>query len=138
MRVVAVDPGKTTGTAWCDFVTQERGVAQHTDITALVSWLTEIRPDVVVMETFRPRRDKALALCGQDIYASEIIGVVKMRCLEQNIPLAMQIPATKDTVRQALLTMCGLWNVTKGLPHARDAAKHLVVYALKNKLKIIL
>lgn len=129
-KVMAIDPGKTTGVAKYDLLTRTKDAEQFTDTALLLKALQAYQPDVVVMETFRPRPDKALAICGQDVYASEVIGAVKAFCESSAITVVMQQPAVKNTVRQKLLEYCGLWRITKSLPHARDAIKHLVAYVI--------
>lgn len=134
IRIIAIDPGRTTGVAYYfrASTSDPFGAKQFVCVNALVDWLISVQPTTIIMETFRLLREKALSLCGQDIYASEVIGAVKVFCVSHNIPLIMQYPPTRNTVKRSLLELMGLWQVTVGMHHARDAAKHLVVYLLKH------
>lgn len=135
MVLVAVDPGKTTGMVCASNLFSSSQVIQCFQVYSTqetVRRLDSYKPDVVILEQFRLLRNTAQQLSGQDMYASEVIGVVKDYCLSNSVELVMQQPQAKNTVSSKFLKALGLWEVTKGLPHARDAARHLVYYLLRS------
>lgn len=140
MLAAAVDPGKTCGyvLASVDFpVEMPRNldaVAGQLDISSLLEELGSAEGlGLVVAERFSPIPGRAKSLAGQRLYASEALGALRQWCLDRGIPLIEQQPACIKTVKRSLLEAFGLWSVTSDLPHARDAARHLVAFILKNR-----
>jgi len=129
--VVAVDPGETTG--WCavrlpDF---EVAAGQVRDVDALIRVLEAHKPEVVVVEDFRLRPERAKSLSQQQLHASEVIGTVAAWCGRNWVELERQPASMRTVVTRELLGRLGLWSLTRNMPHARDAAKHLVVWLLR-------
>lgn len=134
MLIAGIDPGKTTGIVCTKALFSRDQViycCQTSSTQETVDELEYLKPGVVVLEQFRLLRNKAQQLSGQDMYASEVIGVVREYCLSNTIELVMQPPQAKNTVSSKFLEAMELWEATKGMPHARDAARHLVYYLLR-------
>lgn len=131
--VMAVDPGETTG--WCAvwLPSFEAAAGQVKDVNALLRALEAHKPEVVVIEDFRPYPEQAKALSRQRLYASEVIGAVAAWCGRNWVELERQPAGMRKVVTRELLERLGLWDLTRGMPHARDAAKHLVVWLLRER-----
>lgn len=134
MKIISVDPGKTTGVAMYQVENFESrfAVYQFTNIPDVIELLKKELPDVVLVESFKLHKNKATQLSGQENYSAEVIGAIKVFCAGELIPIRQQAPAVKDTVMQSLLERIGFWLPTKGMPHARDAARHLAAYLFKS------
>jgi hypothetical protein len=131
--VVAVDPGETTG--WCavrlpDF---EATAGQVKDVDALTRVLEAHRPRVVVIEDFRLQPERAKSFSRRQLPTSEVIGAVAAWCGRNWVELVRQPASMKTIVTRELLERLGLWSLTGRMPHARDAARHLVVWLLREK-----
>lgn len=131
MRIVALDPGKTTGI--CSLVVQEDCFdsldATHYPIEKSVAvFLDHYKPDVVIYEAFRLYPWKSQQLSFQEMPAVEVIGVIKTWCNAHGIVPIEQPASSRMMMSKEWLQKSGLWKVTIGLPHARDAARHLLYY----------
>jgi hypothetical protein len=137
--VVALDPGKTTGAVYAQmpYTNCTASCTQVQGIEPVVHLLDSYKPDLVIAEQFRLQHSKALQLSGQVMFASEVLGAVKNYCHQHSIKLLLQMPFTKNTVSDKFLKIMGLWERTTGLPHARDAARHLVYYLLQEQLDVM-
>ena len=145
-RVLAIDPGKTTGLAW---ITQEsglitlensaeEGVDTIVDIIrpTLAAWPTvdgTQPPLKVVIEKFIV--NAMTATRSQEVtYALETIGAVKQACRDVGYPMhaiTWQTPAdAKNTFTNDKLKKLGLWH-RGGAGHANDAIRHGALYLAK-------
>lgn len=123
MRILGIDPGKTTGVALIrngNFIRGEetRGYQET------ISWIFDEHPDVVVIEDFqiRPRKPS--------LYHPSIrmIGVVEYVCQMCQTPMIIQSPSILR------LTL----NAARGLsksPHICSAAAHAMYYWRKHGIK---
>ncbi len=123
--VWCVDPGGTTGLArW--YAGQAR-FEEHPDRFLLYEQARIWQPAIVVVENFIPR---AGALSFQP-EALRIIGYLEGWAHENGAEFVLQTPAqAKGFGTTAKLKAVGWW--PKGLGHAQDAARHLLVYLCTN------
>jgi hypothetical protein len=143
MAIFAIDPGPHTGIFWSDSdgydsqtldldkAPSELHMTQH---ECLWDWLTNhIRKgDEVVCEKFEYQKDKAQEREALNFDAGEYVGVVKIWCALNNIPLHMQSPSMvvskegKTFWNDDKLKRVGLW---KGRSrHERDATRHFLYF----------
>ncbi len=130
--VVAVDPGGTTGLAvWSPALgLSMRELAPAADA---VDWLADMlgsgnprRTVVVERYIITP----ATAKMSQQHDALEIIGAIKYLVRKGGHTLTMQTPAeAKAFSTDKKLKTVGWYN--PGLPHARDASRHLLLHLAK-------
>ncbi len=125
MRILALDPGRTTGAAYFpddgDFHVEQRQLSYSHK--SLYNYLSLVNPDIIVCESFTyQRRDKV------DLSPVEMIGVVKLYCdLVEGTEYKEQSPAqAKKFWDDKKVRACGLW--LPGHPHAIDAARHLLYF----------
>ena len=122
MRVVAFDPGGTTGIATLqlddDGIIKTDGWQVKTAFE-VYSLLKSTKWDQVVYESFRYERRGNV-----NLKPVEIIGVIKLACEMFGLPLMAQTPSTGKGWWYRKLTTVGLWMV--GTPHANDAMAHLI------------
>ena len=88
LRVLAFDPGETTGVA----IFHKGQVTCN--VFGLWAWvpiyLNKVRPTVVVVEDFRLRRHAAMSLVGSDFPTCQVIGVIKYVAWLAKVPVVMQ------------------------------------------------
>lgn len=129
IKVISIDPGKTTGVVMATLPHFEDAVAlQVTDTATLFALIDEFEPDIVLVEQFILWSRTALQLAGSKMYSSEIIGALQTKCTMIGVPIVFQQAYQKDTISEYVLKHLGLHDLTVGKPHARDAAKHLARY----------
>jgi len=130
MVIMSIDPGGTTG--WC--VVQLPGfvatAGQCRSAVELIDVLDQHKPQVVVSEAFRLYPWRARNLSWNSMPAAEIIGAVKTWCDKNSIEYCEQPASSRQMVSKEWLQSSGLWTLTKGKPHARDAARHLLYYCV--------
>jgi hypothetical protein len=120
MRIVGVDPGRTTGL--CVFTKKGFSYGEEAlEYRDIQRFIRKWNPNTVVMEDFRIRR-------GQPVdYHSPIrvMGVVECLCIEEEIGLVIQSPSI---LSMALPRVNGI----HPSPHVRSACAHVVYYLHKN------
>lgn len=123
VRLVALDPGGTTGVA--EYVAG-RINAWQLDVPLhhknLYNYLDNHRPEKVICESFTYRRmDKV------DLIPVEYIGVARLWCIQTGTPLVLQTPSqAKKFFDDTKVKGVGLWQ--PGQPHANDAIRHLLYF----------
>lgn len=127
LRIVAFDPGGTTGVAaWHSNARKisrdQLGPEEHHD--TLESLLHSFNPDVMVTERFdyRPKQGHA------DLTPVEYIGVMKLYGLRNNVELVQQkqLKGHKGLWTDDKIKALDLW--IPGQPHAMDATRQLLFY----------
>jgi hypothetical protein len=129
-RVLAVDPGETTG--WADFENCEltrAGQFPVRDLEAFDTFVTDHRPDAMVIENYRVYASRAAQHVGSEVNTAQYIGILKFLCGMYQIPLALQMAhQAKGWVSDARLHQLGLFQT--GHRHANDAIRHGVYWLL--------
>jgi len=134
VRVIALDPGGTTGVSTYDgdvWGHYQLGPTEHH--RELYHALDATEPDVVVYERFQYQRRELTRGVALNLDAVEYIGVVKFwHALHLNVDLVCQTPhqAKKFWDDDKLKTL-GLY--ITGAPHANDATRHLLYYVTFNR-----
>jgi hypothetical protein len=135
MRIVALDPGGTTGLAFFERSSAgDEGAWSHQQLAGehhlgLYSKLVELHPEVVIYERFMYQRrelDKGVSLVLDSV---EYIGVTKLyhAVNVETVDLICQTPAqAKNLWTDDKLKKLGLY--IPGAPHAMDATRHLLYY----------
>ena len=122
MRILGFDPGdKHIG--WGLLINGEpfRAGVLH-DWTALPKLIKRCGPEWVVVEAFRLYRQKALAQSGSDMQTSQVIGMLRLICVEQGVKMVTQ-PAAR--IRHDPLVKGIKFHKSK---HANDAVKHALAF----------
>jgi len=135
---LAIDPGGTTGMAWRTF-DGKVGHAQMPakDARALAFQTLMLQPDfpptTIVMESFILHAS-VLKKSRQGVHdAIETIGAWRTYCEFTGTPFIEQSPAQGKRISNDTLREVGLYVVR--LEHARDAARHLALYEMKESMK---
>jgi hypothetical protein len=129
MNVIALDPGVTTGLAWQTEDCVAFAELQQEHVLQFV-WERlrdpEHRIDAVVCESFTITVQTAKK--SQDgLVSIEIIGALRWMCALHGVRFQLQSPAVaKNFVDDAKLKRVGIYPT--GLDHAKDAARHLVLF----------
>ena len=129
MRVIALDPGVTTGYAigiidagHMYVVTGE----ERWDHKGLWDFLEENKPDVIISERFEFRNR---ARKGLELFSRELIGVCNLYCQLNNMELVLQNPLKDNEAtffNDDRLKKDKIHKAGKG--HANDAARHLLTW----------
>ena len=127
VRVIAVDPGGTTGYAEWD---SERGLiafGQIDEWMTACSLLLDRHPDVIVCESFRITVETAKKARSYD--ALYQLGVFKYECAKLGIAYDVQAPGDRMFATPKKLATMG-WE-PKG-DHAKSATMHLLTWLFNN------
>ena len=137
IQTLAVDPGGTTGICYRLF----NGEVGHGQMPAAIAqaWALEILeeryfpPNTIVIESFilHPSVLKKSRLGVHQ--AIETIGVFRAVASAMSIAFVEQPPAHGKRVTNDMLKEHGVY--VKSLEHARDAARHLALYEMKESMK---
>jgi hypothetical protein len=126
--VLTIDPGGTTG--YCNAMLQQ---GRETKLVVgqkkmshreLYLFLKDEDPDILVFEDFEYRPGH---LIGLDMFAKELVGVMKLYEQNMNVPTYPQKPARKEAFgRRKRLEEMGCW--ARGREHGRDATRHFLYW----------
>ena len=140
MKILAIDPGETTGIAhasvdrtwqivtpvWAQLDTYD----PFAGAALLLNMLEELRPDILVVEDFIPRTLAA------NLQPMTIIHIVRWEVegdgrylTDRPSTLALQQPSERSVINDTRLKRLELYQ--PGMPHANDAMRHLVVKSRK-------
>lgn len=129
-RILAIDPGLTTGFAIFDQQSPMEGFAWQAklDHVEFVDELNEQWPNIIVCESFVHTHRT-----GVDYTPVEMIGLVKWHAQKRGILLVLQTPAygkaffSDDKLKK-------IHAYKAGMPHAMDALRHLHQFMMKQGL----
>lgn len=138
-RVVALDPGGTTG--WATYTsypeaTEEKqkfacgqiGPYQHHKDLYDFLGMQQTDNTIIVSESFEYRNERRPGLV---LVSKEYIGVTKLFAEERGVPYFEQTASkAKGFVKDSNLQKLGLWS--SGFQHAMDAMRHLLYYMINN------
>ena len=142
--ILVFDPGESTG--WCYAADPVRsmvcgGTARKNHLE-VVNLIKATQPDVVVLESFKLYPQKAQSLSWNSFYPCEVIGAIKVTCMELNIPFVEQAPSVKkyfggfqDDWQTIGCLPTQLEPYSKGVTeHTKDAYMHYKYY-MRNGFK---
>ena len=130
--IIAIDPGQTVGYAVADSKGNPLQVGQ-VDAYQICDVLDILKPKQIVVEAFRLYPHKEKAQTWSTLVAPRVIGAIEYWCSKNNVAIAYQGAGERNLVSDDMLRKYGFWQLTKGMHHARDAAKHLVLWIIKSK-----
>lgn len=126
MRILAIDPGVTTGLCfyYTELVRLERKQLEPEHYSELFLELERFQPHVIICESFQNMSD----LMQEDTTKPlEYIGVVKLYHEIARCKLGMQTAsAGKEFWTDEKLKAVGLYE--RGRPHSNDATRHFLYY----------
>lgn len=128
MRILALDPGGTTG--WAIFSDDtiyggQLAGQHHYDLYLL---MRDRDPNVIVYETFEYRNKSRSGLV---LDSKEYIGIIKLYAEINEVDIKAQTPAqAKGFVTDDKLKKLKLYQ--PGMPHLNDAMRHLIYYIINH------
>lgn len=129
MKVIALDPGVTTGYATGTIVEGEMFVAtgegrlKHLDLWMILH--TE-KPDIVISESFEFRNQSRK---GLELYSRELIGVTHLYAQMEGVEVTLQNPLKDSETTFFNDNKLKQHHIHKpGKGHANDAARHLLTW----------
>jgi hypothetical protein len=132
-KILAIDPGGTTGIAIVSFSNQTEPVVSHYEevpdgLKGFIEWYKKSRDsinwDIIVCETFTLRQNVKFP----DLSPVYIIGALE--AFESPNKIEWQSPAQKHLCDDKRLKIMNMHKPGKG--HANDAIRHAIIY-LRNK-----
>lgn len=153
MKILAVDPGITTGYAFTEWDMSNKLPMEvpfytklpedkikryqgkyHRDFENL---MLKYNPDVIVMENFRIYPSKAKSLIGDEMETSQVIGIVKYIAHKKQVPVILQMAsqAKKAFPREKLERLGINPSQNDEVRHSGDAVKHLLYFIQFNSRK---
>ena len=93
--ILVFDPGESTG--WCFQASNGLvyGGTARKDHLEVANLIRTAQPDIVVLEKFNLYPQMAKSLSWNSFYPCETIGVIKVVCMELQIPVVEQAPSIK-------------------------------------------
>lgn len=141
IRILGLDPGKTTGVALVSFTPDhalQAAYDQTTDrdglLNLVTTYLRGLLVNAVAIEKFVVNRRAGRSSSAQDGEAArDIIGAVRALCDQHGVRY-IQRPAgvVKPWATDRRLSAAGITQQTKGQGHARDAARHALYAAVRD------
>lgn len=127
MRVLAIDPGKTSGIAL--FKNSKIIETLEADEDYLLNYITYFvdEIDVVVVEKFLHYPWKKNYVV-HPYYTAELIGKIKLKASMYKIRVVMQPASIKKVVNDEVLKHFKLTKYLKGSSHIKDAIRHGLYY----------
>jgi len=138
-RVLALDPGETTGVAHFEYgmLVSSSQIATKTIAEGLTNLKRVIDTafgsldhlSAIVVEDYRVYAWKAKQHIGDSLHTARLIGAIEVLALQYDVPLFKQsAQIAKQFVTEVKLHEWGFYQ--KGLPHARDAIRHAAYFTL--------
>jgi hypothetical protein len=146
-RIIAIDPGQTTG--WASGVIEDKKLVdiKH-GYDRWKDWALRFHDvmihgehfNIVVYESWLLRRSSALQLVGSDMQSSQCIGAFKMSCwLAQDSGLGVDIVTQhpKDKSEANIrMEVAGIQMPKSDVEHDRDALRHLYLYCFRKGIEV--
>ena len=141
MKVIAIDPGEHIGIVYKDLDSAVFGLTIEGEQRNLQLWtlLFQLKPDVVVYESFALRQSAALKLVGNKFITTEVIGVIKLYCQWSKVQLVELQPSSKeycgfsDSPKDPRFLEIKMVRGQKITEHTRDAYRLFNYYRLFGK-----
>jgi hypothetical protein len=140
MKVIALDPGPTTGVVvYDDELDQLSGF--HVDMDGLMTYLLMQKSvDVYVFEEFRLYPWLAKQQAFSEFESAQIIGMLRILAKARNIRLVKQTASARKMSTEAMIESClsgkeTQIEVVNENQHSRDALHHLVVFLATERNK---
>lgn len=138
--IVGIDPGGTTGVAVFDITEGEfKTLLQipYDDIMryglmSVNDFIMSGSVERVIMERFSLYPKQAKALSWNTLPAVKVIGVVENLCSMLHIPLVTQPASVRKAIPGKAIRETKLNKLGRGLPHARDAGRHVLWFLLRD------
>lgn len=137
IKILGVDPGKTTGWARIDVDTEtqkiELGIFGETRDTTLVELIPQIKEsDIITYEAWltRPKHLQRGAFDWDPMIAPQVIGSLLTLCKTLEKP---RVVKQQPSIKPVGFAMAGLdYSSKKHQPHWKDALAHAVFYAVRS------
>lgn len=127
IQILAFDPGHTTGvvvstlTGPRDFVVTSVSQLSWEERFHILTLIRLHQPCVVVAEDFRLFAHAAKSQINSPFPAVRVIGLIDAYCHLEGVKLHLQQPSVRSNVKVPDKAL----ELTKALPHAREAYRHL-------------
>lgn len=138
MKVLAFDPGETTGICYLDsdnlstawFHTEPADAMYQVAAFGGVFNSYYNEADLFVVENFRLYSHKALEMINNELIACRVIGALEVLAVRLNKKIVYQMAAqAKPFCTDERLEKYGLYSKNR---HERDATRHALYYLIKN------
>ena len=93
--ILVFDPGESTGWCYQSVAGTVYGGTARKDHLEVAQLIRAAQPSIVVLERFNLYPQMAKSLSWNSFYPCETIGVIKVVCMELDIPIVEQAPSVK-------------------------------------------
>lgn len=137
ISVLCLDPGESTGWCYRNHDGNVYGGTLHKSLTEVANHICILRPDIVVIESFKLYPSKAQSLAWNSFYPCETIGVIKYVCDINGFKWIEQAPS----VKKYFGGFKDDWHQVEQTPdykrteHVKDAYMHLKYFERNNEKK---
>jgi len=128
MRVIALDPGVTTGVVFAEITATRVLLIPHQRKYTPLQLFTRLKaaqPDIVICEDFefRPNSPQGLVMTS-----AHMIGVVMMFCEQYEVPLRMQTAGYGKAFYRSIVNLkkAGVYVGGANYEHSMDAMRHFM------------
>ena len=143
MKVLAFDPGGTTGIAFLNWKSTENYKVQSSELgpqehhVELWNLLHRMKPEAIVCESFdyRVKSSKGTKMPGINLISRNYIGIIELYCELNDVPLYMQSPSQggggykhSGFWKNDKLKKLDLYKAPEGRQHMADALRHLLYW----------
>ena len=128
--ILTLDPGESTGWSYLSRTNQLAAGTLPKDHGKVAEHILQLRPDVIVFETFNLYPGKAQSLSWNSFYPCEVIGIIKyLARWVLGTHIVEQAPAIKRYAGALPKQFLGLSRADHKLTeHSKDAVQHLCYY----------
>lgn len=122
--ILALDPGESTGWCFLSKNNQMKAGTARKRHAAVAGLIYDLRPDIVIYESFSLYPSMAKSLAWNSFYPCEVIGVIRYVAESLQCEIVKQAPSVKKYAGP--LPSC--YNPEKKTEHSKDACQHLCYY----------
>ena len=138
ITVLTLDPGESTGWCFRDVYGILQGGTLPKDHQKVAQLILDLKPDVVVLESFNMYPGKSKSLAWNSFYPCEVIGVIKYVCNANDTPWITQTPSVKKYFGGFKSDWVILQpQLDKLTEHVKDAYMHLKYFERNTEKKFL-
>lgn len=139
LKILALDPGESTGWVLGTEHTAIRGGTCKRNHVEVAQLIKDEKPDIIVLERFNLYPGMAKSLAWNSFYPCEVIGVIKYLAMEYSMTIVEQAPSVKKYAGD--IKKYGDWQFIKDrcsnvTEHTKDAYQHFRYFLIHGLRKL--
>lgn len=97
-RILSIDPGESSGICFFKSPTDFKTKIIYKDFIKISEEIKKVKPDILIYERFTLYPSQAKALIYNEMYTSQVIGVIRLTCEIMGIDPVVQAAVDKNYV----------------------------------------